>query len=63
MTDACDSEVRKINKISQVQHSERIIDVTVVAQHQVPIHSVSKEDGGGSSESVFRVVDVPVGTK
>ena len=62
MTDACDSEVQNTVELPQVQHIERIVDVTVVMQHQVPTNwSAQKMVEVPQSQCFDRVVDTPRG--
>ena len=62
---ACDSAVQKTVELSQVQHTGRIVDVTVVTPHQVPTtQSVQKMVQVPQSQYLDRgVVDVLVATK
>ena len=61
MTGACDSGVQKTAEIPQVQFIDRIADVPVVMQSQVPIiHTVQKTVEGPQSQCLDRVVDVLV---
>ena len=56
--------VQKTVELRKVQHSERIVDVTVMIPHQVPtIQSVQKMLEVRQSQYLDRVVDVPVGMK
>ena len=59
MSSACDAEVQKTVELPQVQHIERIVDVTVVVQHQVPtIQSAQKVVEVLQSQQLDRVGDV-----
>ena len=64
MTGASDSEVQNTVELPQVQHIERIVDVTLVMQHQVPtIRSAQKMVEVPQSQCFDRVVDAPVGMR
>ena len=53
-TDACDPDVQKAVKLSQVQHTERIIDVRAVIQHQAAIRTVQEKAEVPQSRQLYR---------
>ena len=59
-TDACDPDVQKAVKLPQFQHTERIIDVRAVIQHQTAIRTVQEKAELLQSQQLDRAADVAV---
>ena len=56
----CDLDVQKAVELPQVQHTERIIDVRAVIQHQTAIRTVHEKAEVPESQQLDRAVDVAV---